>query len=147
MHALQKKAKRLEPVIEDRKLKFDAEMAELNAVRKRKLETVSAMRTTQKEYMNGVARLNQERGTSDRLMLEALEIGLDSVKNLWMKLYQDVLDIERQEKDQLEVMSRAHRDLEAIKTLQDKYNVEWVKEMARREQKGLDEHALRKFYR
>lgn len=147
MQSAAKKAKRLEPVIEERKARFDNELTQLAVVRKKKIEAVSAMRATQKEYMDGVNRLNEERSTQNRLMLDALETGLDNVKNLWMKLYQDVIEIEKMEKDQAELMSRAHRDLEAIKTLQSKYKAEWAQEQSKREQKSLDEHALRKFYR
>lgn len=147
MQTAQKKAQRLNPVIEERKARFDNELLHLAAVRKKKTETISAMRATQKEYVDGVSRLNDERSSNNRLMLEALETGLDNVKNLWMKLYQDVIEIEKMEKEQTEIMSKAHRDLEAIQTLQTKYKTEWAQEQARREQKTLDEHALRKFYR
>jgi flagellar export protein FliJ len=147
MQQLQKKAKRLNPVIEERQSKFDAENDKLNSIRRRKIETVAAMRAMQQEYMDGVSRLNDERGTSNRLMLEALEVGLDSVKSQWMSLYQTVIQIEKEEKQQITVMSQAHKDLEAIKTLQTKYKVEYAKEMDRREQKTLDEHSLRKFMR
>ncbi len=147
MQQLQKKAKRLNPVIEERQSKFDAENDKLNSIRRRKIETVAAMRAMQQEYMDGVSRLNDERGTSNRLMLEALEVGLDSVKSQWMSLYQTVIQIEKEEKQQITVMSQAHKDLEAIKKLQTKYKVEYAKEMDRREQKTLDEHSLRKFMR
>lgn len=147
MLTLQRKAKRLDPVIEERQEKFDVESERLNILRRKKIETVEAMRSKQQEYMEGVTRLNEERGTSNRLMLEALETGLDSVKSQWMVLYQEVINIEREEKKQLVIMSQAHRDLEAIKTLQTKYKVEFAKEMDRREQKMLDEHSLRKFVR
>lgn len=147
MQTAQKKAQRLNPVIEERKARFDNELMHLAAVRKKKTETISAMRATQKEYVDGVSRLNDERSSNNRLMLEALETGLDNVKNLWMKLYQDVIEIEKMEKEQTEIMSKAHRDLEAIQTLQTKYKTEWAQEQAKREQKTLDEHALRKFYR
>lgn len=147
MQTAQKKAQRLNPVIEERKARFDTELMNLAAVRKKKTETISAMRATQKEYVDGVSRLNDERSSNNRLMLEALETGLDNVKNLWMKLYQDVIEIEKMEKEQTEIMSKAHRDLEAIQTLQTKYKTEWAQEQAKREQKTLDEHALRKFYR
>jgi flagellar export protein FliJ len=147
MLTLQRKAKRLDPVIEERQEKFDVESERLNILRRKKTETVEAMRSKQQEYMEGVTRLNDERGTSNRLMLEALETGLDSVKSQWMVLYQEVINIEREEKKQLVIMSQAHRDLEAIKTLQTKYKVEFAKEMDRREQKMLDEHSLRKFVR
>lgn len=147
MQTAQKKAQRLNPVIEERKARFDNELMHLAAVRKKKTETISAMRATQKEYVDGVSRLNDERSSNNRLMLEALETGLDNVKSLWMKLYQDVIEIEKMEKEQTEIMSKAHRDLEAIQTLQTKYKTEWAQEQAKREQKTLDEHALRKFYR
>jgi flagellar export protein FliJ len=42
-------------------------------------------------------------------------------------------------------MSQAHRELEAIVTLQNKYKVEFAKDLERREQKMLDEHAIRRF--
>lgn len=147
MMQLQRKANRLDPVIEERQEKFDTESERLNLVRRKKIETVAAMRAKQQEYMDGVTRLNDERGTTNRLMLEALETGLDSVKHQWMELYQAVIQIEREEKAQILVMSQAHRELEAIKTLQKKYKLEFAKEMDRREQKMLDEHSLRKFVR
>jgi flagellar export protein FliJ len=147
MHSLEKKARRLNPVIELKKSRFDAELEQLNVVRQRKIEVVAAMRATQKQYMDGVGRLNDERGTMNRLMLDALETGLDNVKGLWMKLYQDVLDLEKIEKQQTEIMSRAHRELEAIQSLQDKYKLAWSQELDKREQKMMDEHAQRKFYR
>ena len=147
MHQLAKKANRLDPVIEDRQEKFDKENEILNLVRQKRIETVAAMRSKQSEYMSGVNRLNEERGTANRLMLEALEIGLDSVKAQWMNLYQAVINLEREEKNQIEIMSQAHRELEAIKTLQNKYKNEFSKEMQRREQKSLDEHSLRRFVR
>ena len=147
MLQMEKKSRRLNPVIEDRQAQFDLESEKLTAVRKRRIEIVAAMRAKQNEYMLGVTRLNDERGTANRLMLEALETGLDSVKNHWMKLYQGVIEIEAHEKAQLELMSKAHRELEAIKTLQAKYQVEITKEEARREQKTLDEHSIGKFVR
>ena len=147
MLQLEKKANRLDPVIEDRQAKFDRESESLNVVRQKRIETAAAMRAKQTEYLAGVTRLNEERGTSNRLMLEALEGGRDSVKSQWMRLYQAVVELERAEKEQIDVMSQAHRDLEAIKTLQNKYNVEAGKEIKRREQKEMDDHSIRKFAR
>ena len=147
MQTLRKKVKRLEPVIEGRQTRFDEENQKLVEVRQRKASTVAAMRAKQREYMEGVERLNDERGTANRLMLEALETGLDNVKTQWMRFYQAVVEIEREEKAQAEIMGQAHRELEAIKTLQNKYRVEVTREMDRRDQKNMDEHSLRKFLR
>lgn len=140
-----KKIRRLDPVIEERQVKFDDESGKLVAVRQKKIQTVAQMKMKQREYMDGVGRLNQERSSANRVMLEALEGGLDSVKQQWMDLYQAVLACEREEAKQLELMSKAHRDLEAIKQLQAKYKVEQNRDLARRDQKQQDEIALRKF--
>lgn len=145
MTALEKKAKRLDPIIDERKARFDQERQRLAVVRQKKLDTIAAMKQKQREYMEGVARLNSERGSANRLMLEALETGLDSVKQLWMKLYHDVLVCEQEEKAQTETMSQAHRDLEAIKHLQTKYNTEVIRSLKQRELQQIDEIALRKF--
>ena len=85
MLQLKKKSKRLNPVIEERQATFDSESDLLTTIRKKRIQVVAAMRAKQSEYMTGVTRLNDERGTANRLMLEALETGLDSVKNQWMK--------------------------------------------------------------
>lgn len=140
-----KKIRRLEPVVEERQVRFEEESGKLTAVRQRKIQTVAQMKQKQREYMDGVHRLNTERSSSNRAMLEALEGGLDTVKQQWMDLYQAVLVCEREEASQLEVMSKAHRDLEAIKQLQAKYRVEQTKDQAKRDQKLQDEIALRKF--
>ena len=147
MLQMQKKSRRLNPVIEERQAKFDFESEQLTLVRQKRIQLVAAMRAKQNEYMTGVTRLNDERGTANRLMLEALETGLDSVKNQWMKLYQGVIEIEAHEKVQLGIMSKAHRELEAIKTLQAKYQIEIIKETERRDQKALDEHSIGKYVR
>ncbi len=145
MVSLFKKSKRLEPIIEERKAVFDDENQKLVAVRQKKIAVISAMKEKQREYIQGVERLNSERGSSDRLLLGALEMGLDSVKANWMKLYQAVLECEKEEEFQFNVMSNAHRNLESIKHLKQKYELELVKEGNRKDQIATDELALRRF--
>lgn len=145
MISLKRKTKRLDPIIEQRKSQFDQENALLGSIRGKKAIAISAMKAKQKEYMDGVERLNSERGSANRLMLEALETGLDSIKQEWMNIYEVILKIEREEVEQLEVLSKAHRDLEAIKNLQGKYKDEFAKEEKRRDAKQIDEIASRNF--
>ncbi|MCX6117186.1 MAG: flagellar FliJ family protein, partial [Proteobacteria bacterium] len=142
MNQLTKKSKRLDPIIDDRKDVFDDENRKLSEIRSRKLRAIAEMKQAQRDYVSGVERLNNERGTSDRLLLHALETGLDSVKQKWMDFYQVVLNCEREEQLQLEAVGRAYKDLEAIRHLKGKYEVEITKETNRREQKSLDELAL-----
>lgn len=145
MANLDRKVQRLDPIIEERKSRLDDEQQKLAIVRQKKIETINAMKQKQREYMEGVERLNGERGSANRLMLEALETGLDTVKQHWMNLYQQAILCEKEEALQLDIMSRAHRDLEAIKHLQAKYRTELGRVTQQRELKQIDEIALRKF--
>jgi len=145
MNSLNKKITRLDPIIDERKNKLDIEQYKLQQVRQRKVETVKAMKKRQNEYMEGVERLNHERSSANRLMLEALETGLDTIKQDWMNLYHEVLKVEKEEHEQLQVMSQAHKDLEAIHHLQSKYKAELDQTIKQAERKLLDELALRKF--
>ena len=145
MISLERKTNRLNPIIEERQAIFDAENQKLASIRNEKATTVSKMRQKQTEYMNGVDRLNNERGSANRLMLEALERGLDSTKQEWMNLYNQVIEIEKKEKLQLIALSESHKSLEAIKHLQAKYQMELIKYQKQRDLKQIDEIALRKF--
>ena len=145
MISLEKKSKRLDPIIEQRKARFDDENQKLINIRAARLLEIARMKEKQSEYMKGVDRLNNERGSANRLMLEALERGLDTVKQQWMDSYAQVLTLEKQESAQFEMMSAAHRELEAIKNLQGKYKLEVIKVEKQRDMKQMDEMALRKF--
>ena len=145
MITLEKKANRLSPIIEEREEVFDEENKKLARIRQEKVQTVAKMKQKQTEYMDGVSRLNNERGSANRLMLEALERGLDTTKQEWMNLYNSVIEIEKVEKQQVMALTEAHRALEAIKHLQGKYKQELVKFQKQRDLKQIDEIALRKF--
>ena len=145
MISLEKKSKRLDPIIEERKIRFDDENQRLLQVRHQKVLAIQRMKAKQAEYMDGVNRLNSERGSAERSMLEALEGGLDSVKQQWMNLYEVILKLEQEEALQLNAMSCAHRDLEAIKHLQLKYKREISRTIQQRDMKQIDDIALRKF--
>ncbi|MCX6126711.1 MAG: hypothetical protein NTV34_18415 [Proteobacteria bacterium] len=145
MVSLEKKSKRLDPIIEERKIRFDDENQKLLQIRHQKILATQTMRAKQAEYMDGVNRLNAERGSAERSLLEALEGGLDAVKRQWMSLYEVILKLEQDEAIQLNTMSCAHRDLEAIKHLQIKYQREISRTIQQREMKQIDDIALRKF--
>jgi flagellar biosynthesis chaperone FliJ len=146
MISTEKKAKRLHPIIEERQVVFDHENQKLLQMRQRRLEVVAQMKIMQREYVSGVDRLNEERCSAERNKLAALEMGLDAVKQTWMRLYEQIIELEKAEQAQTEVMSEAHKSLESIKHLQNKYFEQLKTELNKREQKDNDEFALRKYY-
>lgn len=145
MQQLAKKVKRLDPILEVRKSRFEAENQKLATLKQKKEEASRAMQKKQSEYMEGLQRLNEERNTSERSMLEALEIGLDSIKQDWISLYALMIDCERAEKLQHGVVIEVFRELEAIKVLQSKYQTSLRQQELKSEQKSFDELALKRF--
>jgi flagellar export protein FliJ len=142
-----RKMLRIEPVIKVRKAKVDQEIIVLNQIRADKQAAVTDMRESQRKYMEGVDRLNRERGSTAREMLAPLEGTLDYIKNRWYSLYKRVQEIEQREKAQLFQIDLAERDLRAVEKLSEIYAEEFRNEMRRNDQKIMDEAALRKFSR
>ena len=147
MSEARRKMLRIEPVIKVRKAKVDQEIIVLNQIRADKQAAVTDMRESQRKYMEGVDRLNRERGSTAREMLAPLEGTLDYIKNRWYSLYKRVQEIEQREKAQLFQIDLAERDLRAVEKLSEIYAEEFRNEMRRNDQKIMDEAALRKFSR
>jgi flagellar biosynthesis chaperone FliJ len=145
MQQLARKVKRLDPILEIRKSRFETENQKLVALKQKKEAASLAVQRKQAEYMEGLERLNQERNTSERSMLEALEIGLDSIKQDWISLYALMVDCERAETLQHGVVIEVFRDLESIKVLQSKYQTSLRQQELKSEQKSFDELALKRF--
>ena len=147
MSEARRKMLRIEPVIKVRKAKVDQEIIVLNQIRADKQAAVTDMRESQRKYMEGVDRLNRERGSTAREMLAPLEGTHDYIKNRGYSLYKRVQEIEQREKAQLFQIDLAERDLRAVEKLSEIYAEEFRNEMRRNDQKIMDEAALRKFSR
>ncbi len=147
MSEARRKMLRIGPVIKVRKAKVDQEIMVLNQIRADKQAAISDMRESQRQYMEGVERLNRERGSTAREMLAPLEGTLDYVKNRWYSLYKRVQEIEQREKAQIFQLDLAERDLRAVEKLSETYEQEFRNEIRRSDQKAMDEAALRKFSR
>jgi flagellar export protein FliJ len=140
-----RKIKRVQPILKMKQMRVDEETAVLEAIRREKVGVVSAMKESQRRYMDGVDTLNNVRTSAGRANLETFESGLDHVKQQWWKLYRSVQDLERKEKVQIANVLTAERELKAVERLRDRYETEFRKELDKMDQRRLDEVALRRF--
>ena len=139
------KIKRIQPLIDLKKARVDAEAATLAQVRQEKIAVVQAMKDNQRRYMQGLDELNLIRASSARINQETIESGLDHVKATWYKCYKNVQEIESKERRQISQLLTAERELAAVEKLREKYKLEFRKETGKIEQRTLDEIALRQF--
>lgn len=116
----------------------------LLAVRAEKQKAVKEMRESQQKYMKGVEDLNRVRSSQDRANLATLEAALDAVKVHWYTLFKKVQEVENKEKMQVNLLIAAEKDLKSIENLEEKYQKAFQKDMAKAEQKALDELAVRR---
>lgn len=140
-----KKMKRVQPVIKVRSAQVDNEAAILNEIRTRKQAVVAEMKSNQRQYMEGIDRLNQERASMNREMLVPLEDSLDFIKSKWFMLYREVQELEHREQVQLTKVLAAQRDLKAVERLQENYKKQFATDLKKTEQKNLDEVGIRRY--
>lgn len=146
MRDTQLKMKRVQPVINVKKNKVDAESLVLNEIRSKKVELVRTMKENQRTYMQGVDKLNGLRNSANRENLSNLETSLDHVKSQWFQIFRQVQEIETKEKEQISRLVLAETELRSAEKLKDKYATELKIGLAKSEQKQMDEFALRKHY-
>ena len=142
---MQRKIKRVQPLIKMKQQRVDEEAAVLEAIRQKKREVVQSMKDSQRQYMEGINQLNQVRRSPARPNLETLEQAVDHVKRRWQKLFVDVQEIEKKEKAQIAQLLTAERELKSVEKLKERYEEDERKETQRAEQRTLDEVALRRF--
>ncbi len=145
MQQIFRKIKRVQPIIKLKQMKVDEETAVLTAIRVEKIAIVAAMKENQRRYMEGIEQLNKIRTSSLRTNLDTLEDALDFVKSEWYRLYQQVQTVEQREKQQIEQLLGAERELKATQRLEERYQIEFQKSAKKEEQRGLDEFSIRKF--
>ncbi len=111
---------------------------------KNKLDAAARLKTTQNDYVTGVDRLNLERKSLERNKLEVLERALDHLKSEWVKCFQVFKELERVEAECLKVVNANRVEIKQIGKISDKYFSAFQMELAKNEQKNLDEVGLRR---
>jgi flagellar export protein FliJ len=144
MRENQLKIKRVQPVINVKKMKVDEEAAVLNEIRSTKVDLVRVMKENQRAYMEGVDKLNNLRNSANRENLGNLESSLDYVKAQWFQLFRKVQEIEAKEKEQFSRLVLAETELRSAEKLKEKYEADFRTSIAKSEQKQMDEFASRK---
>ena len=139
-----KKMRKIEPNVKVRKHNLDSEMLVLESLRRAKVEAVTKMRESQKNYMNSVDQLNQLRSRGLNQEANILELGIDKVRNRWASFLSEAKLLERQEKMQLKIVMELEVQLKGVENLRDKFEEKFNQELSKLDQVQLDEYSQNK---
>lgn len=142
MPSPKQKIKKLQPLIKIRQLQLDQETMRLNQIKAKREEAAQALLQSQKVYIDGVERLNHERQSSDRKMLDALEQGVDFAKAQWYQRLMSYRRLEEDERRQRLMVSEAQKRMKMLEHLDERYADQYLKQLKMHEQKLLDEFAI-----
>ena len=141
------KAGKLKPVVRAREIQADQQLSRLVEIRQRKTELVIQLRKYQKDYVDGVELLNQERSSAARSRLLALEGAVDHSKSIWYQTLRAVQEVESRERVQMQEVLAAERNLKSVEKLLGKH-LESLRTLDRqKDQKTMDELAIRRVSR
>jgi flagellar biosynthesis chaperone FliJ len=136
------KMKKIQPLIKIRKLQLDQETALLNQIQLKREEAAQALIQSQQTYIEGVEKLNQERQSSERKMLSALEHGVDYAKAQWYQRLMALRAVEEEERLQFRQVAEAQKRMKMLEHLDKRYLEQHIKQMNIQEQKQTDEFAI-----
>ena len=142
MTEFRKKIERMVSLIKIRQLQLEHEKSILQNISTKRVEAKDDLQHYQRMYIEGVDRLNQERQSSERKMLEALERSIDLAKLRWHQKLQILRKIEEEEQVQSMVVQSAHRELKKLEKLDERYDSQLKAQLGKIEQKSLDEFAI-----
>lgn len=140
-----RKIKRMQPIIRIKQNQVESESAILEAIRAEKRRAVQKLREAQNAYMDGVEDLNRIRADRMRPNQANMEACLDHAKQQWYIINQQVQEIEGRERSQFAVVLAAEQELRGFEKLREQYATQYRKEMAKADQKRLDEMGTRRF--
>ncbi|MEY4632484.1 MAG: hypothetical protein RIQ81_2604 [Pseudomonadota bacterium] len=145
MKAKLKQIARLGTVEGVKQMRVDGEARALAEIRTQKSQLENHLVEWQRKYIDGVATLNRERESQTRTMLFALEGAVDHARETLFQLFQALREMDSREQAQMMQLDMARRELESVKVLRDSHRESLNREIARNEQKQLDEIGLRRF--
>ena len=145
MSTTHKKFKKLESVVKIKNFENEKCIFALQKARSNKTTAHNKLQKTQTDYVTGVDRLNVERKSLERNKLEVLERALDFLKSEWVKSFQYYKEMERIEKECMRVVTENRVEIKQIGKISDKYFTAFQVEIAKNDQKNLDEVGIRRF--
>src|SRR6476469_1546664 len=115
------KIQRMEPLIKIRGIQLDQQLFFLQQIQARKQSAKDELLRCQHMYIKGIDRLNLERQSPERRMLEALERSIDLAKSLWHKRLMELRAVEEEERAQEQAVKLAHKNLKMLEKLDVRY--------------------------
>ncbi len=141
MAAVHKKHARIQPLIKIRQTQFDQAVSALQQIQEEVKAAASTLQHFQMMYIQGVDRLNQERQSSERKMLDALESSIDYAKRQWYQKLSILRELQEIEKEHLAAVKEAQLRLKMLEKIEDRYHKDVTLHDNKVEQKVLDEFA------
>lgn len=142
------KIKKLNSVIKVRERELNLTRGELVKIQQQKIYMMGELNKSQQKYMNSVDTLNKLRmmQASEAETL-AIESSIEYVRNNWATQLTEVRKLERQEKTQAIIVQELESKLRAVESINEKYEHEFKKERAKKEQDALDEFVIGRYGR
>jgi flagellar biosynthesis chaperone FliJ len=142
MANLRYKTQKIQPLIKLRRMQLDQESMLLNQIQLKKYAAKQALASSQTMYMDGVEKLNKERQSPERKMLETLELGVDYAKAQWYQNLMQLRSLEDEEKKQRHEVEEAQRRMKMLEKLEERYHDQYTEQQKIIEQKQIDDFAL-----
>ncbi len=142
MSSIADKIQRMLPLIKIRQIQLDQQLFIQQQIQTRKIAAKAELLRCQHMYIKGIDRLNQERQSPERKMLEALERSIDHAKALWHNRLLSLRAVEDEERVQDLAVKLAYKSLKMLEKLDERYTVDLNDDLKRAEQKQLDEFAI-----
>ena len=143
MERINKKIKRVKPLIRFREARLMTETENLAAIRQRKQTAMASLKENQRLYLEGLQALNKERQSGATGRLLTLESSLDVVKGRWFDALKELRKFEEQEKLQIVQLMIAQKDVKTLEKLEGRYRDQLLEHKKQQEQRQLDEIAIR----
>jgi hypothetical protein len=140
--SIQTKITQVNSLIKLRQMQLDQQLFILQKITLRKEAAKQELIRCQTMYVKGIDRLNQERQSPERLMLEALERSIDHAKSLWHQRLMELREVELEEKAQERHVAEAHKNVRMLEKLDERYTGDLAEHLKKVEQKQLDEFAI-----
>ncbi len=147
MSDLERKANKLKPLIKIQSSKLEQEHKALSLITVLKQELSQKLADQQQVYMKSLDINNEARSTCQTGQLASYEIGVESAKHKWFKIYEKLVQAQKLEKEQMAKLAEEQKKLKALENLKNKITDDINMMKNRREQKSQDELASRRFQR
>ena len=134
-----------EKIVRVRQQQLTQEVAALEEIRRRKVEAQQDMQKAWAQYMAGVDRINKMRIGGHGAMLDAIEKGLDVVKQRWVDGLARVKQLDLAEQNQMARVRAKQSEVKVTEKLEERSQSAVDAIERKMEQRLLDDYGVRRF--